>query len=138
MAKGICTHREKDHVMKAPTSEISRLLESQIANTYSDEYTDESGRVLSIGDGIARVYGLHKIQAGEMVEFSSGVKGMALNLESENVGVVLFGSDRAISEGDSVKRTGQIVDVNIGPGTLGRGATRSLTNIGLAKRFANL
>lgn len=106
--------------MKAPTSEISRLLESQIANTYSDEYTDESGRVLSIGDGIARVYGLHKIQAGEMVEFSSGVKGMALNLESENVGVVLFGSDRAISEGDSVKRTGQIVDVNIGPGTLGR------------------
>ena len=113
--------------MKAPTSEISRLLESQIANTYSDEYTDESGRVLSIGDGIARVYGLHKIQAGEMVEFSSGVKGMALNLESENVGVVLFGSDRAISEGDSVKRTGQIVDVNIGPGTLGRGVTRSLT-----------
>ncbi|RYE27687.1 MAG: F0F1 ATP synthase subunit alpha [Sphingobacteriaceae bacterium] len=106
--------------MKAPTSEISRLLESQIANTYLDEYTDESGRVLSIGDGIARVYGLHKIQAGEMVEFSSGVKGMALNLESENVGVVLFGSDRAISEGDSVKRTGQIVDVNVGPGTLGR------------------
>ena len=62
-----------------------------------------------------------------MVEFASGVKGMALNLESENVGVVLFGSDRAISEGDSVKRTGQIVDVNIGPGTLGRGVTRSLT-----------
>lgn len=120
--------------MKAPTSEISRLLESQIADRYSDEYTDESGRVLSIGDGIARVYGLHKIQAGEMVEFSSGVKGMALNLESENVGVVLFGSDRAISEGDTVKRTGQIVDVNIGPGTLGRGVTRSLTRSTLSAR----
>ena len=77
-------------------------------------------RVLSIGDGIARVYGLNKIQAGEMVEFSSGVKGMALNLESDNVGVVLFGSDTAINEGDIVKRTGTIVDVAVGKGTLGR------------------
>jgi len=106
--------------MALSLSEISVLLEQKISKSYSKFNIDEIGRVLSIGDGIARVYGLNKIQAGEMVEFSSGVKGMALNLESDNVGVVLFGSDVAISEGDIVKRTGNIVDVNIGRGTLGR------------------
>jgi proton translocating ATP synthase F1 alpha subunit len=106
--------------MALSLSEISVLLEQKISKSYSEFNIDEIGRVLSIGDGIARVYGLNKIQAGEMVEFSSGVKGMALNLESDNVGVVLFGSDVAISEGDIVKRTGNIVDVNIGRGTLGR------------------
>ena len=88
--------------------------------SYSKININEIGRVLSIGDGIARVYGLNKIQAGEMVEFSGGVKGMALNLESDNVGVVLFGSDSAINEGDIVKRTGSIVDVPVGRGMLGR------------------
>ena len=82
---------------------------------------DEVGRVLSIGDGIARVYGLSKVQAGEMVEFASGVQGMALNLENDNVGVVCFGSDTQINEGDVVKRTGSIVDVPVGMGMLGRG-----------------
>ena len=106
--------------MALSLSEISVLLEQKISKSYSKFNIDEIGRVLSIGDGIARVYGLNKIQAGEMVEFSSGVKGMALNLESDNVGVVLFGSDVAISEGDIVKRTGNIVDVNIGRGALGR------------------
>jgi len=81
---------------------------------------DEIGRVLSIGDGIARVYGLSNVKAGEMVEFASGIKGMALNLENDNVGVVVFGNDREISEGDVVKRTGAIVDVPVGMGALGR------------------
>lgn len=94
-------------------SEMSTLLEQKILKSYSKLNIDEIGRVLSIGDGIARVYGLNKIQAGEMVEFESGVKGMALNLESDNVGVVLFGSDTAIQEGDIVKRTGAIVDVPV-------------------------
>ena len=101
-------------------SEMSTLLEQKILKSYSKLNIDEIGRVLSIGDGIARVYGLNKIQAGEMVEFESGVKGMALNLESDNVGVVLFGSDTAIQEGDIVKRTGTIVDVPVGKATLGR------------------
>ena len=106
--------------MALSLSEISVLLEQKISKKYSKLNIDEIGRVLSIGDGIARVYGLNKIQAGEMVEFSSGVKGMALNLENDNVGVVLFGSDTAIKEGDIVKRTGNIVDVPVGKGTLGR------------------
>lgn len=106
--------------MALALSEISVLLEQKIAKSYTKLNIDEVGRVLSIGDGIARVYGLKRIQAGEMVEFSSGVKGMALNLESDNVGVVLFGSDTAIKEGDIVKRTGNIVDVPVGRGTLGR------------------
>jgi proton translocating ATP synthase F1 alpha subunit len=101
-------------------SEMSALLEEKILKTYDKLDIDEIGRVLSIGDGIARIYGLNKIQAGEMVEFESGVKGMALNLESDNVGVVLFGSDTYIKEGDIVKRTGAIVDVPTGFGTLGR------------------
>ena len=86
--------------------ELSSLLEQRISGHYSALDIDEIGRVLSVGDGIARVYGLNKIQAGEMVEFASGVKGMALNLENDNVGIVCFGSDTTISEGDIVKRTG--------------------------------
>jgi proton translocating ATP synthase F1 alpha subunit len=106
--------------MAKSLSEISSLLEEKISKTYSKLNIDEIGRVLSIGDGIARVYGLNKCQAGEMVEFANGVKGMALNLENDNVGVVLFGSDAAINQGDVVKRTGNIVDVPVGKGTLGR------------------
>lgn len=106
--------------MALSLSEISVLLEQKIANSYSKINIDEIGRVLSVGDGIARIYGLNNIQAGEMVEFGSGVRGMALNLENDNVGVVLFGSDNAINEGDIVKRTGTIVDVPVGKGTLGR------------------
>ena len=86
----------------------------------SDINIDEVGRVLSIGDGIARIHGLDKVQAGELVEFANGVKGMALNLENDNVGVVLFGSDTLVNEGDLVKRSGSIVDVGVGRGTLGR------------------
>ena len=86
--------------------ELSSLLEERISGHYSALDIDEIGRVLSVGDGIARVYGLNKIQSGEMVEFASGVKGMALNLENDNVGVVCFGSDTSINEGDIVKRTG--------------------------------
>src|SRR5262249_3848873 len=78
------------------------------------------GQVLSVGDGIARIYGLDKIQAGEMVEFAGGIRGMALNLEADNVGVVIFGDDRSIKEGDTVKRTGAIVEVPVGKGLLGR------------------
>lgn len=106
--------------MVSPLSEISKILEQKISKSSTKLNIDQVGKVLSIGDGIARVYGLKKIQAGEMVEFESGVKGMALNLESDNVGVVLFGSDANIREGDIVKRTGNIVDVPIGKGTLGR------------------
>lgn len=106
--------------MALSLSEISVLLEQKISNTYSKINVDEIGRVLSVGDGIARIYGLKKIQAGEMVEFASGVKGMALNLENDNVGVVLFGGDSSISEGDLVKRTGSIVSVPSGKGVLGR------------------
>ncbi|KAG6787164.1 hypothetical protein POTOM_008797 [Populus tomentosa] len=91
-----------------------------MTNFYTNFQVDEIGRVVSVGDGIARVYGLNEIQAGEMVEFSSGVKGIALNLENENVGIVVFGSDTAIKEGDLVKRTGSIVDVPAGKAMLGR------------------
>jgi F-type H+-transporting ATPase subunit alpha len=101
-------------------AELSYLLEQRITNYYTKLEVDEIGRVVSVGDGIARVYGLNKIQAGEMVEFSNGVKGMALNLENENVGIVVFGSDTAIKEGDIVKRTGSIVDVPVGKAMLGR------------------
>ena len=106
--------------MALSMSEISVILEQKISNINRMMEIDQVGRVLSIGDGIARVYGLNQIQAGEMVEFESGVKGMALNLENDNVGVVLFGSDLAVNEGDVVKRSGNIVDVPVGKGTLGR------------------
>ncbi|KAK4414740.1 ATP synthase subunit alpha, mitochondrial [Sesamum alatum] len=101
-------------------AELTTLLESQISNFYMNFQVDEIGRVVSVGDGIARVYGLNEIQAGEMVGFSSGVKGIALNLENENVGIVVFGSDTAIKEGDLVKRTGSIVDVPAVKAMLGR------------------
>ncbi|SIR24336.1 MULTISPECIES: F0F1 ATP synthase subunit alpha [unclassified Bosea (in: a-proteobacteria)] len=101
-------------------AEISAILKAQISNFGSEASVTEVGQVLSVGDGIARVYGLDKVQAGEMVEFETGVRGMALNLESDNVGVVIFGSDREIKEGQTVKRTGAIVDVPVGKELLGR------------------
>ncbi|MEM7071484.1 MAG: F0F1 ATP synthase subunit alpha [Pseudomonadota bacterium] len=101
-------------------AEISSILKEQIANFDSKVEVAEVGKVISVGDGVARVYGLDDIQAGEMVEFAGNVKGMALNLEDDNVGVVIFGSDREIKEGDVVKRTGAIVDVPVGKGLLGR------------------
>jgi len=102
------------------TAEVSTILEERILGAATTSNLEETGRVLSIGDGIARVYGLKNIQAEEMVEFSSGLKGMALNLEPDNVGVVVFGNDKLIREGDIVKRTGAIVDVPVGEGILGR------------------
>ncbi|XP_065282105.1 ATP synthase subunit alpha, mitochondrial-like [Dermacentor albipictus] len=104
----------------AGAAEVSSILEERILGQTSATDLEETGRVLSIGDGIARVYGLKNIQAEEMVEFSSGLKGMALNLEPDNVGIVVFGNDRLIKEGDIVKRTGAIVDVPVGPELLGR------------------
>ena len=101
-------------------AEISAILKEQIANFGAEAEVAEVGQVLSVGDGIARVYGLDKVQAGEMVEFPGGIKGMALNLETDNVGIVIFGEDRTIKEGDTVKRTGDIVDVPVGRGLLGR------------------
>ncbi|KAL1105209.1 hypothetical protein V6Z11_D04G118000 [Gossypium hirsutum] len=101
-------------------AELTTLLESRITNFYTNFQVDEIGPMVSVGDGIARVYGLNEIQAGEMVEFASGVKGIALNLENENVGIVVFGSDTAIKEGDLVKHTGSIVDVPAGKAMLGR------------------
>lgn len=106
--------------MNLSAAELSHILEERITNSYKELNIDEKGRVLSVGDGIARVYGLNNIQAGEMVEFSSGVRGMALNLENDNVGIVIFGNDRVIKEGDVVKRTGSIVDVPVGKELLGR------------------
>src|SRR6202789_1457785 len=107
--------------MDIRAAEISAILKTQIANFGEEADVSDVGRVLSVGDGIARVFGLDKVQAGEMVEFpSAGVKGMALNLETDNVGVVIFGSDATIKEGDTVKRLGEIVDVPVGKGLLGR------------------
>ena len=106
--------------MGIQAAEISAILKDQIKNFGQEAEVAEVGRVLSVGDGIARVYGLDNVQAGEMVEFPGGIQGMALNLESDNVGVVIFGSDRDIKEGDTVKRTNSIVDVPIGDGLLGR------------------
>src|SRR5471030_608277 len=106
--------------MDIRAAEISAILKQQIANFGTEAEVAEVGQVLSVGDGIARVYGLDSVKAGEMVEFPGGIKGMALNLESDNVGVVIFGEDRTIREGDTVKRTGTIVDVPVGKGLLGR------------------
>ncbi|MFC4294767.1 F0F1 ATP synthase subunit alpha [Novosphingobium tardum] len=106
--------------MKIRAAEISKVIKDQIASFGTEAQVSEVGSVLSVGDGIARIHGLDQVQAGEMVEFSNGVKGMALNLESDNVGVVIFGSDAEIKEGDQVKRTGTIVDVPVGKGLLGR------------------
>jgi F-type H+-transporting ATPase subunit alpha len=106
--------------MAIQAAEISAILKDQIKNFGKEAEVAEVGRVLSVGDGIARVYGLDNCQAGEMVEFPGGIQGMALNLESDNVGVVIFGSDRDIKEGDTVKRTNSIVDVPSGDELLGR------------------
>ena len=106
--------------MDIRAAEISAILKEQIKNFGKEAEVSEVGQVLSVGDGIARVYGLDNVQAGEMVEFPGGIRGMALNLENDNVGVVIFGADRDIKEGDVVKRTGAIVDVPVGPGLLGR------------------
>ena len=106
--------------MDIRAAEISSILKTQIANFGAEAHVTEVGQVLSVGDGIARAYGLDKVQAGEMVEFENGTRGMALNLESDNVGIVIFGGDREIKEGQTVKRTGAIVDVPIGKELLGR------------------
>ena len=106
--------------MDIRAAEISAILKEQIKNFGQEAEVSEVGQVLSVGDGIARVYGLDNVQAGEMVEFENGIRGMALNLETDNVGIVIFGSDREIKEGQTVKRTGAIVDVPVGKGLLGR------------------
>src|SRR5918911_1398183 len=106
--------------MEIRAAEISAILKQQIASFGNEADVAEVGQVLLVGDGIARVYGLDTVQAGEMVEFPNGMKGMALNLEADNVGVVIFGEDSGIREGDTVKRTGAIVDVPVGRGLLGR------------------
>ncbi len=106
--------------MEIRAAEISKVIKDQIASFGNEAQVSEVGSVLSVGDGIARIHGLDQVQAGEMVEFANGVKGMALNLEADNVGVVIFGSDSEIKEGDTVKRTQTIVDVPVGKGLLGR------------------
>ncbi len=106
--------------MDIKAAEISAILKDQIKDFGKEAEVSEVGQVLSVGDGIARIYGLDNVQAGELVEFPGGTKGMALNLETDNVGVVIFGSDREITEGDTVKRTGAIVDTPVGPELLGR------------------
>ena len=106
--------------MDIRAAEISSILKDQIKNFGQEAEVSEIGQVLSVGDGIARVYGLDNVQAGEMVEFPGGIRGMALNLEADNVGIVIFGDDRGIKEGDTVKRTGAIVEVPVGKGLLGR------------------
>jgi len=106
--------------MKIRAAEISSVIKDQISNFETKADVAEVGTVLSVGDGIARVYGLDQVQAGEMVEFPGGIKGMALNLEMDNVGVSIFGDDTGIKEGDTVKRTGEIVDVPVGKELLGR------------------
>ena len=106
--------------MDIRAAEISKVIRDQIASFGTEAQVSEVGSVLSVGDGIARIHGLDNVQAGEMVEFSNGIKGMALNLEADNVGVVIFGTDAQIKEGDTVKRTGTIVDVPVGKGLLGR------------------
>src|ERR1043165_53998 len=106
--------------MEIRAAEISAILKQQIENFGNEADVTEVGQVLSVGDGVARVHGLDKVQAGEMVEFPGGIRGMALNLEADNVGVVIFGDDRTIKEGDTVKRTGAIVEVPVGKGLLGR------------------
>ncbi len=106
--------------MEIRAAEISAILKEQIENFGTETDVAEVGQVLSVGDGVARVYGLDNVRAGEMVEFPGGIKGMALNLETDNVGIVIFGDDRDIKEGDTVKRTGAIVDVPVGKSLLGR------------------
>src|SRR6186713_1114011 len=111
---------ERGTLMDIRAAEISAILKDQIKNFGQEAEVSEVGQVLSVGDGIARVYGLDNVQAGEMVEFENGTRGMALNLETDNVGIVIFGADREIKEGQTVKRTGAIVDTPVGKGLLGR------------------
>src|ERR1700753_915665 len=106
--------------MEIRAAEISAILKQQIANFGTEAESAEVGQVLAVGDGIARVYGLDSVQDGEMVEYPGGIKGMALNLETDNVGVVIFGNDSTIKEGDVVKRTKTIADVPVGKGLLRR------------------
>src|SRR5437867_12862357 len=106
--------------MEIRAAEISAILRQQIEDFGTEADVAEVGQVVSVGDGVARVYGLDNVQAGEMVEFPGSIRGMALNLETDNVGIVIFGNDRDIKEGDTVKRTGAIVDVPVGKGLLGR------------------
>src|ERR1700750_2863870 len=106
--------------MDIRAAEISTILKDQIKNCGQEAEVADVGQVLPVGDGIARVYGLDNVQAGEMVEFENGTRGMALNLETDNVGIVIFGADRAIKEGQTVKRPRAIVDAPIGKGLLGR------------------
>ena len=106
--------------MEIKAAEISSVIKDQIANFETKADVAEVGTVLSVGDGIARVYGLDQVQAGEMVEFPGGIKGMALNLEMDNVGVSIFGDDTGIKEGDTVKRTNRIASINVGEGVVGR------------------
>src|SRR5450432_432923 len=106
--------------MDIQPAEISAILKREIENFGAEAEVSEVGRILSVGDGIARIYGLDNVQAGEMVEFPGGIKGMALNLERDNVGVVVFGDDSKLKEGDTVKRLGEIVDVPVGKALLGR------------------
>ena len=106
--------------MEINPSEITKIIKEQIKSFGDKAEVTEVGQVLSVGDGIDRIYGLDNVQAGEMVELKDGSKGMALNLESDNVGVVIFGEDKNIKEGDTVKRTGSIVDVPVGKEILGR------------------
>lgn len=119
-AMGVMAKKFSTSSVRPASAEVSSILEERILGSAPKSNLEETGRVLSIGDGIARVYGLKNIQAEEMVEFSSGLKGMALNLEPDNVGVVVFGNDKLIKEGDVVKRTGAIVDVPVGMELLGR------------------
>src|SRR5574338_182095 len=106
--------------MEIRAAEISAIIKKQIADFGTEAEVAEVGTVLAVGDGIARIHGMDNVQAGELVEFPGGIKGLALNLEEDNVGVVIFGDDRTIREGDTVKRTGAIVDVPVGKGLLGR------------------
>ena len=106
--------------MDIRAAEISRVIRDQIASFGNEAQVSEVGTVLSVGDGIARIHGLDNVQAGEMISFPNGIQGMALNLEADNVGAVIFGNDSAIKEGDTVSRTGTIVDVPVGKGLLGR------------------
>ena len=115
--------------MSVHASEISSIIKDKIANADVEVDVSEVGRVLSVGDGIAHVYGLDKVQSNELVEFESGVKGMALNLEEDNVGVVIFGSDESIKEGDIVKRTDKIVSVPVGKGCWGGSLMRWVSRL---------
>ncbi|HNC94736.1 MAG TPA: F0F1 ATP synthase subunit alpha, partial [Myxococcota bacterium] len=106
--------------MDIRAEEISQILKQQIKNYDARVAVSETGTVLTVGDGIARIYGLENALAGELLEFAGGLKGMVLNLEEDNVGAAVFGDDRTIKEGDTVRRTGQIVSIPVGPATLGR------------------